>query len=157
MRRKFKHKVTDWKAIESGFADQHYKIYNAIDDYEGHLSFGMVENSNDWQEITQEPILVTEDGYELNYGDKYYMVSETFKVQEKRLSKATLFSSAARRFYYQENAEAYIERHKLRYSNKDLDYLRQEVKNACGCYANEHQIEDIIVTAIINLKESKND
>jgi len=287
MRRKFKHKVTDWKAIESGFADQHYKIYNAIDDYEGDLSFGMVENSNDWQEITEsqfvegrwyiarnrcvfrciepqerriigdnfvpydsygkihengilperspvctiedvnreatfgeirdalyaiskhkglsggvkvespaggntfrisfpfhynsshdalydvnkmaiydegiwaekirEPILVTEDGYELNYHDKYYMVGENFKVQEKLLSEGTLFSNAARRFYKKENAEAYIERCKPRYSKDDLNHLRKKVLNVFNSLSDQNQIENEVLKAISIMEDSKND
>jgi len=147
MTRKFKHKQTDWVAVEEEF-NVAYKLYNAHNEYQGRISFRMVESGSDWQEIKQKPILVTEDGYELNYGDKYYMVSETFKLQEKRLSEATLFSSAARRFYYQENAEAYIERHKLRYSNEDLDWLLTQINPVSGSEAKRF---------INSLKEKKND
>lgn len=156
MTRKFKHKQTDWVAVEEEF-NVAYKLYNAHNEYQGRISFRMVESGSDWQEITQEPILVTEDGYELNYGDKYYMVSETFKVQEKRLSKATLFSSAARRFYYQENAEAYIERHKLRYSNADLDSLTERIEIIKDAASDKIEMKAKTKVLIHELKNSKND
>jgi len=246
MARKFKSTITDWVAVEDDFVGQ-FNMYNAKNEYEGNISFLMVENSNEWEEITEpelvegkwivtagnktaricdiegddvmldnvlkfscnhignvtvskssidrqatpkeirkaldairvhkgltegatakpipgtsrtnfhvtgrvsyfgdydgsdrliddngilydsgvwaqkveEPILVTEDEHSLNYGDTYWIVlrDDNWDLSKMEFSSNTIQSSKVMRFYYRENAEAYIERHKPRYSNEDL-------------------------------------
>lgn len=48
----FKHKVTDWTAVSTNSL-WHYNLYNAVKEYQGQLSFWMVERGSDWIEITE--------------------------------------------------------------------------------------------------------
>jgi len=51
---KFKHKVTDWIAVSANSQRLwYYNLYNAQKEYQGQLSFFMVERGSDWIEITE--------------------------------------------------------------------------------------------------------
>jgi len=161
MARKFKSTITDWVAVEDDFVGQ-FNMYNAKNEYEGNISFLMVENSNDWVEIKQEPILVTEDGYDLyDKNEQIWFVFSGWPDDDFELDKRSINQTCNLEkqcvFYKKENAEAYIERHKPRYNIKDLMFLRQEVKNAFSWYWTEQEIKDAILKTIIHLKNSKND
>jgi len=164
MTRKFKSTITDWVAIPnmSSFDNViwYYDLYNAKDEYEGRISCRMVENSNDWEEITEKPILVTEDDYEA------FELDNIWKVDSNGLnivgncpckSNLTTLPERFKFFAYQENAEDYIERHKPRYSNEDLDHIKREVKEAIDNCPIKPKLKIAIMTAIENLKNSKND
>jgi len=83
---------------------------------------GILYDSGVWAQKVEEPILVTEDEHSLNYGDTYWIVlrDDNWDLSKMEFSSNTIQSSKVMRFYYRENAEAYIERHKPRYSNEDL-------------------------------------
>jgi hypothetical protein len=161
MARKFKSTITDWVAIPnmSSFDNviwYYYDLYNAKDEYEGRISCRMVENSNDWEEITEKPILVTEDGYEA------FELDNIWKVDSNGLnivgncpckSNLTTLPERFKFFAYQENAEAYIEQHKPRYSNEDLNNLLVEVINRTReTKVNHNTVKDLIdnLKALIN-------
>lgn len=82
---------------------------------------GILYDSGVWAQKVEEPILVTEDEHSLNYGDTYWVLrDDNWDLSKMEFSSNTIQSSKVMRFYYRENAEAYIERHKPRYSNEDL-------------------------------------
>jgi len=127
-----------------------YQNYSKV----GSVVPAIVLNSNDWVEITEKPILVTEDGYEIySYHTTLKKVAEDFEIlyiDPDDTSKNPVF-------YEVKNAKAYIERHKPRYNIKDLMFLREEIKNAFSWYWTEQEIKDAILKTIIDLKNSKND
>jgi len=120
---------------------------------------GILYDSGVWAQKVEEPILVTEDEHSLNYGDTYWIVlrDDNWDLSKMEFSSNTIQSSKVMRFYYRENAEAYIEWNKPKYKIKDLMCLRQEVKNAFSWYWTEEEIKDAILKSIIHLKNSKND
>jgi len=56
MTRQFKSTITDWVAEKDKFSEM-YKLFNTFGARKGSLPIKMVENSNEWEEIT-EPELV---------------------------------------------------------------------------------------------------
>jgi len=132
-----------------------YQNYSKV----GSVVPAIVLNSNDWVEVTEKPILVTEDGYEV------YEVNNIWKVDSNGLnivencpckSNLTTLPERFKFFAYQENAEAYIERNKPKYSDEDLDHIRRVVDEDIDYYVNEHELKGSIMTAIENLRELKN-
>jgi hypothetical protein len=125
MVRKFKHQKTNaiatrtaWGGYSLAGADVHHIILPA--DY--------IENSNDWVEINEEPILKTEDDYEVYEGGKeIYLVNPRVMRIVRRLANDCT-ESDCKYFYYKENAQAYIERHKPKYSDRDLEALKRHIK-----------------------------
>jgi len=132
--------------------------------YHGYFHTGTVPpvivlNSNEWVEITEKPILVTEDEYEVfdkseqiwfvlfsEEDNEHQMIKASYSVMPNPENKTT--------FYHEENAQTYIKSHKPRYSNEDLEWLRTEVR----CRTKETKVKHNIVECLIGrLKSSKND
>jgi len=133
-----------------------YQNYSKV----GSVVPAIVLNSNDWVEVTEKPILVTEDGYEV------YEVNNIWKVDSNGLnivencpckSNLTTLPERFKFFAYQENAEAYIERCKPRYSKDDLNHLRKKVLNVFNSLSDQNQIENEVLKAISIMEDSKND
>jgi len=161
MTRKFKSTITDWVAIKgkSGLEDvlRYYKLYNAQGEFKGIISFKMVEKSNEWEEITEKPILVTEDGVKVYDGNEEICVLNLHVMRIVRRLANECTESDCKYFYHKENAEAYIEREKPKYSDEDLNHISREVNEAIDSYYTEHKIKEYIMAAIETLKNSKND
>jgi len=150
MTRKFKSTITDWVAEKDKFSEM-YKLFNTFGARKGSLPIKMVENSKDWEEITEKPILVTEDGYEVySYHNTLKEVTEDFEIlpiDPDDTSKNPVFHEIA-------NAKAYIERHKPKYSDEDLNNLLVEVINRTReTKVNHNTVKDLID----NLKALRND
>jgi len=160
MTRIFKSTITDWVAIPNmsifGNVIRYYDLYNAKYEYGGRISCRMVENSNDWEEITKKPILETQDNFVKYEGDIVYLVhSEDWSIS-KAYCSSELTTQAESEVYFHsiENAKAYIERHKPRYSNEDLNNLLVEVINRTReTKVNHNTVKDLID----NLKALRND
>lgn len=162
--RKFHH-PDGWIAAQYKYDKRFYELINPKGAIVGTILSDIVEseNSNDWQEITEkveEPILVTKDGFEKYEGDKVYKVyvdwnGGNYLMEVKEDDKFAGITLA--NFHYKENAEAYIERNKPKYSDEDLDHIRRVVDEDIDYYVNEHELKGSIMTAIENLRELKND
>jgi len=120
MTRKFKFKpssIGDLIAVEAADDENWYfELYHGYC-HRGTVPPVIVLNSNEWEEITEKPILVTEDGYEVySYHNTLKEVTEDFEIlpiDPDDASENPVFHEMA-------NAKAYVEKHKLRYSEKDL-------------------------------------
>jgi len=164
MVRKFKHNQTGWVAIQDGSNQRILLLYPSENStcLIGSIYLRFLTDCENWQEITQDPILVTEDGYKLHdKNEQIWFVFSGWPDDDFELDKRSINQTCNLEkqcvFYKKENAEAYIERHKPRYNIKDLMFLRQEVKNAFSWYWTEQEIKDAILKTIIHLKNSKND
>jgi len=158
MTRKFISTITDWVAVEDKFLGQ-FNLYNAKDEYEGNIALLMVENSNDWEEITEKPILVTKDDVVKYEGDMLYVVhSEDWSISKAycshELTKPPLNKIP---FHEKQKAFYYIEDNKPRYSNEDLEWLIREVENLRGRASDTGEMRADVKCLIRDLKFSKND
>jgi len=161
MVRKFKHKATGDIATQHSDCKDLYEIVSHNDqNCSVAVPASLIEKSvYDWEEITEKPILVTEDGYEAFELDNIWKVDlNGLNIVEDCPCKSNLTTLPERFkfFAYQENAEAYIERNKPKYSDEDLDHIRRVVDEDIDYYVNEHELKGSIMTAIENLRELKN-
>jgi len=151
----FKHRQAGWVAEKDKLSEV-YKLITSFGVRKGALPVEMVENSNDWEEITEKPILETQDNFVKYEGDIVYLVhSEDWSIS-KAYCSSELTTQAESEVYFHsiENAKAYIERHKPRYSNEDLNNLLVEVINRTReTKVNHNTVKDLID----NLKALRND
>jgi len=72
----------------------------------------IVENSSDWEEVIQNPVLfLTEDGVEIRKGDKFYVVDEQygkFKMHDTIGGHFTKEHKHRKRFSNREKASEYV-------------------------------------------------
>jgi hypothetical protein len=160
MTRVFKHK-NGWQANQR--EDGNYILRNPQGVIVGSIYSSLIEGENltDWEEVT-EPYVFTED-----VGEIYDKDQKVFKATPSRKGlqiesyyanedKEAILSDT-KFFRVKENAEAYIERHKPRYSKDDLDHLRKKVLNAFNSVSDQNQIENEVLKAINIMQDSKND
>lgn len=132
MTKVFKHKATGWQAIQD--RGNEYTSYNFDGYYMGKLHAFIVENSNEWEEVTKEPYVFTEDA-----GEIYDKDEKVFKATPSRKGlqlesyyadegKEAVFSDT-KFFKIREHAEDYIQRKEPRYSNDDLEWIKAKTGN----------------------------
>jgi hypothetical protein len=80
-----------------------------------------IENwSEYWEEIKEEPILITEDGKELFEGDEYWFIDEEFIAYPNIVEDGCGGKKDYKYFSTKESAKKWIEENKPKWSNKDM-------------------------------------
>jgi hypothetical protein len=101
--------------------------FKLIKEYPGSLKLGETFKSEMenywpeyWEEITEEPILVTEDGIELHEGDEFWSVDKrNFKLRKEKAGYK-LGDCYFWDFSTKQLAEKWIEENKPKWSDKDV-------------------------------------
>lgn len=88
-----------------------------------------------WKEITEPPLITTEDGFKIYEGDKVYRVrsmpNNTFYgIHPVRLNSPMVYYHGDKYFYKEKNADKYVEENEPRYSKKQIinlfeDYVKE--------------------------------
>jgi len=132
MTRRFKSTITNWYGVEDD-SSIYVNLYDGEGDYRAYIPKSMVENSNDWKEITAKPALVTEDGCEVyDKTEQIWFVLSSSTDNEYQLVKSSFSTmphpKLKKAFYYKQNAEDYIERKEPKYSYDDLEWLAEKIE-----------------------------
>ena len=75
---------------------------------------------SDWFEMYGEPLLVTEDGVDIRYGDCFFWVDRDFMWHKECAGRFTESKSCPHAFSVLEKADQFIEENKPQYSKKDM-------------------------------------
>ncbi len=94
----------------------------------------LLESGNDWIEIIERKPIATLQGKNLFIGDKYYTVTDLFKINEFIINEPDgtwyyQFDEESRSFHSKELAEDYIKENKPVYPYEMVKYLMERAED----------------------------